>query len=332
MPRYLDYVTLDVFTAVPFAGNQLGVVFLPDSSSAALSQRQKQEIAREFDYSETIFIHPASAHSQNKRRIDIFMTDRELPFAGHPTIGAACWLLHLSPDASQPNLVDTLITKAGDIMTSLSSISPGSVSASIPYDAHIHNSRYPLSDLLRLHPSLSSVFPATDSHSADGFPVFSVVKGVSQIFIDLPNLDALECLLPAAGGEEVPTKTISQGGFLDEGWGGEGLVVLYFYVRDVQDKPTNMSVIRTRMIAGSLEDAATGSAASALAAYLSLVDPDGRGKSYDYNIVQGVEMGRRSEIGARVVRAKDGHSIVSLELRGTAVKICSGQIIVKEES
>ena len=85
------------------------------------------------------------------------------------------------------------------------------------------------------------------------------------------------------------------------------------------------------MIEGTLEDSATGSAASGLAAYLSLVDLNGRGKSYDYDIVQGVEMGRRSEIGVTVIRSENGESIKHLELRGRAVKISEGQILVKEE-
>jgi PhzF family phenazine biosynthesis protein len=331
MPRYLDYVTLDVFTPVPFAGNQLGVVFLPDDP-ASVSQGQKQQIAREFNYSETIFIHPVLADSPNRRRFDIFMTDRELPFAGHPTIGAASWLLCLAPDVSQSLSIDTLVAKAGDITISLLGISDRIVSASIPFDAHLHKARYPLSELLRLYPSLSPAFSTMSSSATRDFPVFSIVKGVNQLLIDLPNLEALESLSPAVSGEEVPTKTASQGGYLDENWGGEGIVAVYFYVRDVQDKATNKPVIRTRMIDGALEDAATGSAASGLAAYLSLIEPNSEGKCYDYDIVQGVEMDRRSEIGAKVVRATDGPGIASIVLRGTAVKICAGQILVKEES
>lgn len=332
MSRYLGFVTLDVFTAVPFAGNPLAVVFLPDESSEPLSQTQKQEIAQEFNLSETIFIHPRAAASPTKRAIDIFMTDRELPFAGHPTIGAASWLLCLSPTEQQYHSVDTIVTKAGEIPTSLSSNSEDIVSVLVPYDAHTHKSQFPLSELLRLHPSLSSAFSETPSQKANAFPVFSVVKGVSQIFVKLPNLTALKSLASASGGEMVPTKSTSQGGYLDDGWGGDGLIVLYFYVLDVWDEPTKKSVIRTRMIVGNLEDPATGSAASGLAAYLSLVDSNSSRSSYDYDIVQGVEMGRRSEIGAKVVLSENGRNIQSLQLSGRAVKISEGKILVKEEN
>lgn len=90
MASQLEFVTLDVFTTTPFKGNPLGVVHLPPptASAPALSQAQKQAIAREFNLSETVFVHDVSPGSEeessNTRRIDIFMTDKELPFAGHP--------------------------------------------------------------------------------------------------------------------------------------------------------------------------------------------------------------------------------------------------------
>lgn len=61
-----------------------------------------------------------------------------------------------------------------------------------------------------------------------------------------------------------------------------------------EDPQTGANTIRTRTILGSLEDPATGSVASGLAAYLSLME--GKPGQYKYNIVSGVEMGRRSEI------------------------------------
>ncbi|KAF3357854.1 Putative DNA helicase INO80 [Verticillium dahliae VDG1] len=89
----LDFVTLDVFTKTPYQGNPLGVVHLPHDRP--ITQAQKQAIAREFNLSETVFLHdvdPANDPDPTTRRIDIFMTKGELPFAGHPTIGAAAYL------------------------------------------------------------------------------------------------------------------------------------------------------------------------------------------------------------------------------------------------
>ncbi|KAL1962627.1 hypothetical protein VTN77DRAFT_9341 [Rasamsonia byssochlamydoides] len=343
MPQYLRFVTLDVFTTEPFAGNPLAVVFLPsEETSTPLTQSQKQLIAREFNYSETIFVHPAAAGSSedNRRQIDIFTTEQELPFAGHPTIGAACWFLRHSPDAHERRVVNTLVTKAGAIPIAPLSLRFGSagdagdestapVTARIAHNVRIHAARFPLSELLRLHPSLGP-FLQKESY-AEGFPIVSIVKGMTQIHVRLPSLEALAAVTGSTGGEMVKSKSVAQGGYLDEGWESDedGLVVIYFHVRDVFDTVSNKEVIRTRMFLGTLEDPATGSAASGLAAYLALTESEEQTTRYECDIVQGVEMGRRSDIGLEVVLAADRKRIESVELRGSSVKVSEGQILVK---
>jgi predicted PhzF superfamily epimerase YddE/YHI9 len=324
----LQYTTLDVFTKTLFAGNPLGVVFLPASST--LSQTQKQIIAKEFNYSETIFVHPTDPQSPNQQRIDIFTTDKELPFAGHPTIGAASLALYLSRGAaasaaSTDNKVDTLVTRAGPIPISLKP-SGDEVGALIPHNVRIHQRRFSLQELLRLHPSLKPHVSA--QQVTESFPVVSIVKGMTQVHVQLPSLEALAAVGPATEGGLVSGADASQGGYLDEGWGGIGLVMLYFYVRDVADESTGKTVIRTRMWLGSEEDPATGSAASGLAAYLALEEASkGVQAERRYDIVQGVEMGRRSDIGIRIATKLDGAPRIEyLELTGSAVKVAEGQL------
>ncbi|KUL88066.1 hypothetical protein ZTR_04113 [Talaromyces verruculosus] len=319
-PQTIPYVTLDVFTKSIFSGNPLGVVFLP--SPTALTQTQKQEIAKEFNYSETIFVHPVDPQTPTQQRIDIFTTDRELPFAGHPTIGAASWVLYLSPDKGD---VDTLLTKAGPIPISLRP-SGDEAAALIPHDVRIHQKKFPVQELLRLHPTVKPFVDLTANE--DGFPVVSIVKGMTQIHVELPSLEALAAVGPAAGGEGVPAVEVSQGGYLDEGWGGHGLVVVYFYVRDVADEVTGKKVIRTRMFLESEEDPATGSAASGLAALLVLRDGAKAADQLDrdFYVVQGVEMGRRSDIGLRVSLKPTGEGIELVELSGSSVKVAKGEI------
>jgi PhzF family phenazine biosynthesis protein len=315
-PQTIPYVTLDVFTKTIFSGNPLGVVFLP--SPTALTQTQKQEIAKEFNYSETIFVHPVDPQAPTQQRIDIFTTTKELPFAGHPTIGAASWVLYLSPDKGD---VDTLLTKAGPIPISLRP-SGDEAAALIPHDVRIHQKKFPVQELLRLHPSVKPFVDLTASQ--DGFPVVSIVNGMTQIHVELPSLEALAAVKPA--GELVPAVDITQGGYLDEGWGGHGLVIIYFYVRDVADEVTGKKVIRTRMFLGSEEDPATGSAASGLAAFLVSRDAAAGQLHQDFHFVQGVEMGRRSDIGLRVSLKSNGEGIESVELSGSSVKVAKGEI------
>ena len=81
------FVTLDVFTARRFAGNPLAVVL----DAEHLETTDMQAIAREFNHPETVFVF-ASGDPAHRVRIRIFTPRRELPFAGHPTIGTAVLL------------------------------------------------------------------------------------------------------------------------------------------------------------------------------------------------------------------------------------------------
>ncbi|KAJ5225188.1 hypothetical protein N7468_006413 [Penicillium chermesinum] len=313
----LKFITLDVFTSKPYSGNPLAVVFLPEDESHALTQRQKHMITLEFNLSETIFVHPKQEAS--KRSIDIFTLEGELTFAGHPTIGAATWFLCHGPDAAAGE-VTTLGTKSGDIQIAIQDPATQYVAAKIAHNTRIHGARFSVQDLLRLHPTLAP-FCAQDA----SFPVFSIVNGMSQVLVELPSLEALAAVTPATGGEMVD----SEGGtYLDEGWRA-GLTCVYFFVRDVQDSVMNQKVIRTRMVLGTLEDPATGSAASGLTAYLTLTEGEA-GKEHRYHVVQGVEMGRRSDIGVNVTL--DGSKqVAKVELTGTAVEVSEGKILVPDE-
>jgi trans-2,3-dihydro-3-hydroxyanthranilate isomerase len=80
----LAYEIVDVFTDRPFAGNPLAVVF----GAQELATGQLQALAREFNLSETVFVLPATQAAATYRA-RIFTPARELPFAGHPSVGAA---------------------------------------------------------------------------------------------------------------------------------------------------------------------------------------------------------------------------------------------------
>src|SRR5438128_696937 len=77
------YHICDVFTDTRFGGNQLAVV----PEARGLSAEQMQQIAREFNFSESTFVLPAEAG--HTRRVRIFTPTTELPFAGHPNVGTA---------------------------------------------------------------------------------------------------------------------------------------------------------------------------------------------------------------------------------------------------
>ena len=79
MASRLPFATLDVFTESRFAGNQLAIVDLP--MAASLTQVQKQAIAREFNFSETVFLHE-DVGAEMGRKAEIFTVYEEIPFAG----------------------------------------------------------------------------------------------------------------------------------------------------------------------------------------------------------------------------------------------------------
>ena len=80
----LNYLLLDVFTTERLQGNPLAVVLKGDG----LLDDQMQAIAREFGLSETVFL-TKPRHERHTSAVRIFTPEVELPFAGHPTIGAA---------------------------------------------------------------------------------------------------------------------------------------------------------------------------------------------------------------------------------------------------
>ena len=86
-----EYVVADVFTETALEGNPVAV-FL---DAAALSAERMQQIAKEMQLSETVFVLPAQ--DDGDVRVRIFTPVNELPFAGHPTLGTAIVLSELKP-------------------------------------------------------------------------------------------------------------------------------------------------------------------------------------------------------------------------------------------
>jgi trans-2,3-dihydro-3-hydroxyanthranilate isomerase len=90
------FYTLDVFTGQVLTGNPLAVVL----DAQGLDDQRMQAIAREFNLSETVFV-AAPAHRGNRASLRIFTPGREVPFAGHPTVGTAVLLGLLDPDGAR---------------------------------------------------------------------------------------------------------------------------------------------------------------------------------------------------------------------------------------
>ncbi|KAF5310080.1 hypothetical protein D9619_010332 [Psilocybe cf. subviscida] len=296
-PLNLSFLTLDVFTGVRFLGNPLAIVKIPKEAKGKLTQTQKQIIAREFNLSETVFLHEGAPGEPIE--INIFMVDAELPFAGHPTIGSGWYLLSQSPDVESV----TLRTKAGNIHVRRGEGSI--VRLRVPTNFKVHPpAAYPRTKALQPGLKAEDYVNGIDGHEA----IASIVKGMTFLLLELTSEDALARVQLAS--ERLHAPELGD-------WASFVGVYAFFRRED--------GVVRTRMIDGTLEDPATGSAASTLAGWLA--KQMGAGK-HRIQLIQGVEMGRKSEIEV-VVDIDEAGEILEIELGGEAVKVMEGSIIVE---
>jgi PhzF family phenazine biosynthesis protein len=114
----------------------------------------------------------------------------------------------------------------------------------------------------------------------------------------------------------------------EHGW-DVGFVAKYYYVIEDGGKTYGSNSgegeirkIRTRMVESTMEDPATGSAACALGAYLALKEK----RTRNFEITQGVEVGRRSVIGVEVEVDGEGRRVQSVKLSGSAVQVMEGTL------
>ncbi|KAK5169065.1 uncharacterized protein LTR77_006374 [Saxophila tyrrhenica] len=306
MPR-LSFTTLDVFTTTRYLGNPLAVVQIPARQD--VSTEQMQTVAREFNLSETIFLHERSSGDDEtpEWRVRIFLTNAEVPFAGHPTIGASCFALGTLAQGARKG---RLICNAGPIDVDYAD---GAAKASIPHNYHRHTQNIlGDSDIYALLPSLQ-----TAGKKPLSIDVLSPVKGMNFICIELADLETLgQVGLP---GTE-PTAP------LDNEW-NLGFFGLFPYV--ITEQPSSeqgVVKVRTRMLMGSLEDAATGSGSCGLCAYLAIRLKLGRTTTFE--LTQGVEMGRQSDIGVVLTLNEAMDAVEGVEMSGSAVEVMEGTIEV----
>ena len=297
--RYRYYIC-DVFTDTRFGGNQLAV--LPEA--AGLSDERMQQIAREFNFSESTFVFPAQ--TGQTRRVRIFTPVTEVPFAGHPNIGTAFALATAGSfgeiDGSitvtfeeEAGLVPVTIRRhEGEaIWCELSAPNPLSLGQTVP------------ARLVAAAVSLAAADIVTPTHPPQ---VASV--GLPFLFAELRDRAAL-------AGARADLDGI--GALVAEGIAPD--IHLYTRSNDEFD-------LRARMFApldGVPEDPATGSANCALAGLLAHYDAAVDG-SFRWRIAQGVEMGRPSVLQAR--SEKRAGAVVTTRVGGSCVLVSEGSIEV----
>jgi trans-2,3-dihydro-3-hydroxyanthranilate isomerase len=273
------YVVCDVFTDTPLTGNQLAVF----TDARELEEHRLQSLAREINFSETVFVYPArgDAHA----RIRIFTPEVEVPFAGHPTLGAAFVLsgplqLEVIRLETGRGIVPVLLERDG------ARIVFGRMEQPVPTVEPYAN---------------ESALLAALGVARSELPVEVYDNGLHHVFVTLSSEQEVAALKPdlgrlAADDELLGVNTIAGSGTR---W-------------------------KTRMFVpgGAIpEDPATGSAAGPLALHLARHGRIAFGDEIE--ITQGVEIRRPSKLYARVDGSAE--RVERVEVGGSAVIVARGE-------
>ena len=298
------FVTLDVFTTRPLAGNPLAVVL----DAEGLDDPTMQAIAREFNLSETVFVFPAT-DSSSRARLRIFAPATELPFAGHPTVGTAVILGQLD-GARQREFV--LEENVGAIACRFRST--GTQSGWAAYTVPRTPSRQaagPAADAMAGALGLS-----INDFDIERYPVERWSAGNPFSFVPIRSLDAMRrCAIELARFEKA--------------FGSDSPAAAFLFCRETTDSG---SAFHARMFApylGMLEDPATGSAVAAFAGYLAAHGRYADGE-HILPIEQGYEMGRPSLMELTIEIS--GGKLTRAAIAGDAVVVTEGILQVGVQS
>lgn len=301
MPR--RYAVLDVFTDTPLAGNPLAVVLDADG----LATDQMQALAREFNLSETVFVQPSDnpAHSA---RVRIFTPARELPFAGHPTVGTAVLLAgeRFGDLEDELDAVVVLEEIIGQVRCGVRLLPDGAGFAEfdvpkLSQSAGTAREKELIAAALALEPRDIGF----ENHKPSLFDA-----GVPFTFVPVSGLDAIARARPVMSA-------------WTSGFGDGDHNCAYLYCRETLHHDCSFHARMFAPTMGVPEDPATGAAAAAFAGAVKAFDdlPDG---THLVRIEQGYEMGRPSSIDLEidVVNGK----LHAERIGGNAVVVARGEL------
>lgn len=308
--RTLRFVTCDVFTDTPLAGNQLAVVF----GAEGLPTETLLAITREFNYSETTFVF-AAERDDTTRRVRIFTPGGEVPFAGHPTLGTAHVLV---ATGEVPVTGDSISVVLGE------NVGPVPVTVrcenGVPVWSQLTTAQLPeeraegVPDI----PALADVLGLSTEDFVGGTHAPSAVScGLPFLVVPLASVDAVR---------RARVRMDAWDAHLRGTWASEPMV--FATVQDAADRadaPSSLKDcdIRARVFVPGLsvpEDPATGSANACLAGYLARRTP--RDGVLRWRVAQGVEMMRPSRLDLEVNK-RDG-VVHAVRVGGSSVIVTEG--------
>ena len=274
-----EYVLLDVFTDRAFGGNQLAVV----RDGRGIADAEMRAIARELQLAETTFVLPPTRPDAD-HRVRIFTPEKELPFAGHPTLGTA-FVLTGGEDGTVRleegvGVIPVTFTRGFGRMTQ---VLPSFEPATIDRAAAATAISLEVADL------------------RDGLPLEVGSAGVRFLFVPVRDLDAVRRARPRPGAVDDSVYVFAVGG---ERPGS-----------DVHGRMFGFGV-------GIAEDAASGSAQGPLGAYLVPHGLVPAAPTVHLTSEQGFEMGRPSIIAIEVDTR--GGAVSGVRVGGHVVAVGGG--------
>ncbi|OAX81163.1 hypothetical protein ACJ72_04496 [Emergomyces africanus] len=336
------FVVADVFTSERYLGNQLAIVSVRNN---ALSQARKQRIALEFGYVNTVFLHDAP-EPHLPRKLEIFSTSEERSFSGQAVVGTAHYIFQKleGQDSisirnwSNPTTAEiqqkqrnpkticrcTLETKGGVIQCHYDPTRQVAA-IEIPHNVHIHARETTKDEVIAVQRQLLPHPEETDKMKGS-YPIFSIAPGMTFTLVDFTSCPSLLSRLEPGFAPEPD---------LDAGWAVRaaedapspfcGCVYFLQLQTDFTEEPY-ITRLRVRVIAAGLEEAASASGCSALAAYLAL-QKGGANSRHAYAIEQGVDIGRASQLCVEVRLNKTGTEVLRVTLSAKATFVMEGKLL-----
>ena len=294
--KNLTFYIVDVFAEEKYAGNQLAVF----RCEKILSDAEMQRIAKEMNYSETTFVL-SEEKQDGGYGVRIFTPEKELPFAGHPTLGTAYVIQH--EIVKEPVNTIALNLKVGQIPVTFSYI-----------EGH--------ADVLwmkQIHPTFGQTFDAElisevlrlDAKDIDNrFSIQEVSTGVPFIIVPLKTLDALK------------RARIFRDKYFELIKDVQAKAILIF-CPETRARENDLSVRVFADYYGVPEDPATGAANGCLAGYLVKNRYFGK-EQIDIRVEQGYEIGRPSLL---LLRARQKEGKIDVHVGGKVVMVAKGEFL-----
>ncbi len=273
-----EYILVDVFTDRRFGGNQLAVF----RDGRGLTSEQMQAIAKELQIAETTFVLPREKDGDH--RVRIFTPTREMPFAGHPTVGTT-WVLCAGRDG-------TLRLELG----------VGTIGVAAR-DGFVEMEQ-PLPTFGRIFVDLAAVARSLSLDPMDlvpEFPIQQLSLGVPLSFVRVRGLDAMRRIRAVPGPIEEP---------------------LYVFTTETVEPGSTIHARMFGVCIGITEDPATGGAQGPLAAYCVRYGILPAAPEVRMRTEQGFEIGRRSILDTRL--SMQGSRITGIHVGGRVMAMGGG--------